>query len=92
MASAKSYNNDIKLKVNIFETAALVMATILDPDLFYNHISHLVEKKHKFDGGGSSISVHNVISFTRVNLLTNLSRLYMVITAKNVFAEQWVFI
>lgn len=64
------------------------MATILDPDLFYNHISHLVEKKHKFDGGGSSISVHNVIYFTRMNLLTNLSRLYMVITAKNVFAEQ----
>lgn len=58
------------------------MATILDPDLFYNHISHLVETKHKFDGGGSSIPVRNVISFTRVNLLTNLSRLYMVITAK----------
>lgn len=53
------------------------MATILDPDLFYNHISYLVEKKHKSDGGGSHIFVHGVISFTRVNLLTNLSSGYI---------------
>lgn len=47
-------------------------ATILDPNLFYIHISYLVEKRHKSDGGGSNISVHNVISFKRVDLISNL--------------------